>query len=51
MVTTVISRSLAVKDTRQMSLSEELIMQNSLGDGVEVISGENNPSETNEYVF
>ena len=46
-----ISRSLAVKDTRQMSLSEDVTLQNSLGDGTDVISGERSPSELNEFVF
>ena len=46
-----IFRSLAVKDTRQMSLSEDVTLQNSLGDGTDVISGERSPSELNEFVF
>ena len=46
-----ISRSLAVKDTRQMSLSEDVTLQNSLGDGTDIISEESNPSEVNEFVF
>ena len=46
-----IFRSLAVKDTRQMSLSEDVTLQNSLEDGTDIISEERNPSEVNEFVF